>query len=135
MPGILLAVCLIAVAACDEQGPTGPGVPVDQEFTLAPSQAASIEGTDIRVQFVEVTGDSRCPADAVCIQGGDANVHVRVFDDGASSDYELHTGDASRAAAVHRQFRITLVQLQPYPFSSRPIDPADYRATLRVTRA
>jgi hypothetical protein len=28
----------------------------------------------------------------------------------------------------------TLVSLDPYPFHSRPIRPADYRATLRVRR-
>jgi hypothetical protein len=30
--------------------------------------------------------------------------------------------------------RITLVQLQPYPFSSRPTQPADYRVTLEARR-
>ena len=30
--------------------------------------------------------------------------------------------------------QVRLVELQPYPFSSRPFDPADYRATLRVVR-
>ena len=29
---------------------------------------------------------------------------------------------------------IALIQLDPYPFISRPIQPGDYRATLRVTR-
>jgi len=27
-----------------------------------------------------------------------------------------------------------LVELAPYPFASRPTQPGDYRATLRVTR-
>ena len=31
-------------------------------------------------------------------------------------------------------FRIELAELQPYPFSSRTIEPGDYRATLIVTR-
>ena len=30
--------------------------------------------------------------------------------------------------------RIELVELQPYPFISRPIAPGDYRVTLTVTR-
>jgi hypothetical protein len=81
-----------------------------------------------------VSGDSRCPADAVCIQGGDAIVHLRVVEDGATSRYELHTGDSSRASAQHRDMTIELVDLQPYPFSSRTIDQSEYVAALVVRR-
>jgi hypothetical protein len=125
--------CLLFVTACDEKTPTGPSVPLNQEFTLAPGQAATIQDAAVRVQFVSVSGDSRCPADALCIQGGDALVHVRAGD-GGMQDYELHTGDEARAVVVHGALRIQLVNLQPYPFSSRTIAPDDYRATLRVTR-
>lgn len=93
-----------------------------------------VEGADVGVQFVRVSGDSRCPADALCIQGGDAIVHVRVLDDGGADEYALHTGDSAQARASHRNLQIELMELQPYPFSSRTIDPEDYRATLAVTR-
>jgi hypothetical protein len=109
-------------------------VPLNERFTLTPGEAAAIQGTPLHVQFVRVTGDSRCPADAVCIQGGDAVVHIRVFDGSRAGEYELHTGDSRRAAAVHGDVRVELVQLDPYPFSSRTIDPSEYRATLVVQR-
>jgi hypothetical protein len=35
---------------------------------------------------------------------------------------------------VHEGFTIALVNLTPYPFSSKTILPDEYRATLRVTR-
>jgi hypothetical protein len=125
--------CLLFATACDEKSPVAPTVPLNQQFTLAPGQSASIEDTAVRVEFVRVSGDSRCPADAICIQGGDALVQVRVSNGGAA-EYDLHTGDLSRAAVTHGGYRIELVQLQPYPFSSRTIEPGDYRATLTVTR-
>jgi hypothetical protein len=134
MRAFLVVFCLLAATACDEKSPVGPTVSVDQQFTLSPGEAAAVEEAGINVQFVEVTGDSRCPADAVCILGGDAIVRTRVLDGGAVSEYELHTGDSNRAAVSHKQYRIGLVQLQPYPFSARPIEPRDYRATLTVTR-
>jgi len=134
MRGLMPILCLLLVTACDEKSPVGPTVGLNQRFTLAPGETATIEDVDLRVQFQEVTGDSRCPADAVCIQGGDAIVHIRVFDGGTTSSYELHTGDSSRATVTHKQARIGLVELQPYPFSSRTIAPTDYRATLTVTR-
>ena len=131
---VLLVFCLVAATACDENTPTGPTVPINQQFTLAPGDAAVIQDTGVRVQFLRVAGDSRCPADAICIQGGNAIVELRVFDDGAR-DYELHTGDSSRATVTHRDLRITLRDVQPYPFASRPpTPPGDYRVTLEVTR-
>ena len=132
---LLVALCLAAVTACDEKNPVGPTVGVNERFTLAPGEVATVRDVDLGVQFTEVTGDSRCPGDAICIQGGDALVHIRVVDGNATSTYELHTGDTSRATVTHKQVRIALVELQPYPFSSRPpIVPGDYRATLTVSR-
>lgn len=131
-PSILLLGPLLLDAACTEKNPVGPAQ-LNERFTLAPGAAAAVRGTSLRVTFLRVTGDSRCPADAFCIQGGDAVVHVRATD-GGSGAYELHTGDQSRAAAVHGAFRITLEQLAPYPFSGRTIAPDEYRATLVVSR-
>lgn len=125
--------CLLLATACDENSPTGPSVPLNQQFTLAPGEIATVQDTSMRIQFVAVRGDSRCPADAICIWGGDAMVQIRVSD-GSISEYELHTGDQSLSAVTHRGFRIALVQVQPYPFSSRTIEPHDYRATFTVTR-
>jgi hypothetical protein len=130
---ILAVSCLLFATGCDEKSPVAPTVPLNQQFTLAPGASASIETTSMTVEFMRVSGDSRCPADVVCIQGGDALVEVRVRD-GSTAEYELHTGDHSRAAVTHGGLRIELVQLQPYPFSSRTIQPGEYRATLTVTR-
>jgi len=130
-------VVLFAVLLATSCGatPTGPSVPLKQQFTLAPSEAAVIADEGVIVQFVQVSGDSRCPADALCIQGGDAVVVIRASDGrAAATTYELHTGDSSRATARHRNLQIELVELQPYPFSSQPFTPDKYRATLRVTR-
>ncbi len=134
MPLFLVVLCLLAVTSCDEQNPVGPSVGMNERFTLAPGEVATVRDVDLNVQFVDVTGDSRCPADAICIQGGDALVNIRVLDNGATSAYELHTGDSSRATVTHKQVRIALVELAPYPFSSRTIAPGEYRATLTVTR-
>ena len=128
-----LALCLLFVTACDEASPFGPTVPLSQRFPLELGETASVEGTSLRVQFLRVSGDSRCPVDAICIQGGDAIVHVRATESTAA-DYELHTGGPPHAVVTPAGFRIELAELQPYPFSSRTIQPGDYRATLVVTR-
>ncbi len=127
---ILFLICIVVATACG--GPTAPTVPLDQPFTLAVGESAAVDN-QLVVEFTGVSGDSRCPADAVCIQGGDAVVNLRVVS-GGTEVYELHTGDAARGTVTHRSFRISLVDLQPYPFSSRTIAQNEYRATLRVSR-
>jgi hypothetical protein len=124
--------CLLAVTACSEKGPSAPS-PVSREVVLAPGQTASVTEAGIALRFDGVSGDSRCPADAICIQGGDALVQIAVLPTrGSSQAYALHTGDLRPIS--HQDLTIALVELSPYPFSSRPIQPSDYRATLRVTR-
>ncbi len=133
MRSLLVASFLVLSAAC-ASNPAAPSVPLNDQFTLAPGQSAAVADTPLRVTFLNVSGDSRCPADAICIQGGDAVVHIRATASTAA-EYELHTGDSSRASAMHANYRITLKDVQPYPFSSRPpIQPGDYRITLTVTR-
>jgi hypothetical protein len=129
-----LCLCLLVVTAACDGGPTGPTVSLDEKFTLAPGEFATVEAPRVRLEFVDVTGDSRCPADALCIQGGDAVVRVRASAGVSASMLELHTGDSNRASATFQDVRVSLVELQPYPFSSRTIVPGDYRATLRATR-
>jgi hypothetical protein len=123
--------CLLALTACDESG-NGPTTPLNTEFTLAPGQSSGISGASLSVRFNGVSGDSRCPADALCIQGGSADVRITATSGGWLRDYVLKTGDMR--PVQHDGVTIALVQLSPYPFSSRPIGPDDYRATLKVTR-
>lgn len=123
--------CVLSLAACDEKV-TGPTATLDAEVTLAPGAAVAIQRESLSVRFNQITGDNRCPADAVCILGGSADVGITVTSERSSRDYVLRTGDM--LPVVHDGFTITLVQVQPYPFSARPIQPDEYRVTLKVSR-
>ena len=117
---------------CRDATPTRPTGFVNTLVVLAPGQTTEVSGAGIRVRFQGVMGDSRCPADAFCIQGGDAIVRIEVTSSAGTRTYDLHTGNMQ--PAHHADVTIALVQLNPYPFSSRPIAPGEYRATFRVTR-
>ena len=121
----------LLMSACTS-GPTGPSVRLDEAFVLEPGERAILEGRSARIRFVGVTGDSRCPIDVVCVQGGDAIVEIAVrLGRNAETSYDLHTGDLRPIR--HGTLTVTLVQLTPDPFSTQTIPPQDYRATLRVT--
>jgi hypothetical protein len=127
---LILIVALSLVGACGSV--TGPSRPVLTQFVLAPGESSRIVGTTLQLRFQGVFGDSRCPADAICILGGDALVRIDVRENGRTTGtYDLHTG--SMETVRHDDLTIILVELLPYPFSSRPIARDDYRATLRVT--
>jgi hypothetical protein len=127
---VLLSLVIATGCGASVAGPTNP---IDRPFTIGVGEATTISGAGLVIEFTGVSGDSRCPADALCIQGGDAVVDIRVTGNGTAS-YELHTGDASRATVAHGRYVISLVELQPYPFSSNPVNPGEYRATLLVQR-
>jgi hypothetical protein len=128
---VVLLVCLLTVTACDERV-TGPSSALNTEFTLGAGESAAIEGASLSVRFNRITGDNRCPADALCVLGGSADVSVTAISDRSTRDYVLRTGDLQ--PVQHDGFTLSLVQVSPYPFSSRTIEPDEYRVTLKVTR-
>jgi hypothetical protein len=128
----LSAALLVALFGCGTA--TAPSGPLDSQVVIAAGRTMSVPDAGVSVTFVGVEGDSRCPGDAICIQGGDAVVRLTVDGLGSRETIDLHTGDP-RVVGRHENLTIALVDLQPYPFGSRPpIQPSDYRATLRLTR-
>ena len=112
---------------------TAPTARLNQDFVLAPGETTRITGADVTVRFIGVQSDSRCPADAICIQAGDAIIRIEVLSSASvARTYELHTDNMQ--PVQHGDLALVLVQLAPYPLASRPTQPGDYRATLRVTR-
>jgi hypothetical protein len=131
--GMSRAVASLLLLICGCATVTSPTVPLGRPFVLAPGEAVRIAATDSRLRFVAVENDSRCPGDALCIHQGDAIVRIVLEEPGdAPHAYLLHTAGTTQVS--HENLTISIVDLQPYPFSSHPIAAEDYRATLRVTR-
>jgi hypothetical protein len=118
---------LLANFGCTPSSPS-IGVALGSEFTLKPGETARIDSTDLGVFFFGVLSDSRCPANAICVQAGDAVVALRV----GTAEVELRSNTVpERTVGI---YKVRVVKLEPYPFSTQPIPPADYRASLVVTR-
>jgi hypothetical protein len=119
---------------CVEHAPTTPSGPVDVTAVLVPAEWTTLDAAGLALRFQRVVSDSRCPGDAICLQfqAGEAVVRIDVTSSGQQGTYDLHTGFGT--SVQHGDMTITLVELRPYPFVSRPTAPGDYRATVRVTR-
>jgi hypothetical protein len=87
----LVALIVAAISVGCATLPTAPGGPIDQQVTLAPGQSAIVDGTSARILFHSVMGDSRCPANALCIWAGDAVVRIAVIESASQRTYDLHT--------------------------------------------
>jgi hypothetical protein len=132
--GRLVPVAILLLAVACSEGPTAPTAltALDREFTLSPGELAQVDEAAFDVRFDGVTGDARCPADASCVLGGDATVHIAVVEGASVFPYELHTGPMRPVR--HGDVAIELVRLDPYPFSAITIEPWEYRLTIRLTR-
>jgi len=134
MRGMRFGLVLVGliVVGCFSKSPTSPSG-FFFEVTLAPGQTTAVDGATISIVFQGVSGDSRCPVNVACVTGGDALVKIEVIPtSGNRLPYELHTG--SMQPVRHDDLTIALVELTPYPFSGRSIEPAEYRAKIKITR-
>jgi hypothetical protein len=126
-------VLVMILAGCGGS-PAAPGeVPYGQRFDLRAGQRATVGDDGLAVTFQTVKSDARCPLDAICIDIGDAVIALVLEHDGRTESRDIHTRPPLSQLRVDR-FTLTLDALQPYPWSNRPVVPADYTATLRVDR-
>jgi carboxymethylenebutenolidase len=103
------------------------GVP----FEIGVGSYAQVQNeVEITVLNVE---DSRCPADALCIWQGEAKVEINVKQDSEDlGDFALSTL-AEKMNLIFDDFTIRLIDVQPYPLSSKEINISDYFITLVVS--
>ena len=128
---VVAAFVLFASAGCSHRSPTTPSEP--GSFVLAPGQSMSYGA--LTVSFIAVSADSRCPADATCLQfvAGDATVVLEISSSGSSRRSELQVNDSTKRRVSQGGYVIELTRLSPYPLVSRPIAAGDYRATILIS--
>ena len=104
-----------------------------ENFSLRPGEWASIEGEPLRVGFIGVTGDSRCPTGERCVWEGDATVKIWLEPRGGSrEEREISISGKESGQGGGSRYKVRVMRLDPRPVSGRPIEPSDYSATLQV---
>jgi len=130
---IVVAATLLLVAGCFPFGSAGKEL--DEEFALSIGEAARINGEELRVEFVEVIEDSRCPSGATCIWQGRVSVKLEITYLGDPYDmvliqYGLYDGYDTES---YQGYQFTY-KVEPYPEVNKQIDPSDYRLVMTVSK-
>ena len=100
---------------------------------LGLNQQKDVYGRKLRIKFLSVVEDSRCPTGTNCIWAGNAKVKVRIIDSkGRSKDFELNTNLPEKKVS-YGGYEIELAGLAPYP-NAEGTNRAAYVATLSVTK-
>jgi hypothetical protein len=110
---------------------------VGREFKIRVGRRVTLKGEGLRLRFVSVDGDSRCPEGVTCVWAGDAEVLLEAdVRGGGRKRLKLHTNanPQTKEEDGYRRYRVKLVGLSPYPRSGRKIAPGEYTATLLVSK-
>lgn len=93
----------------------------------------SVTSNGIKIEFVEMVEDSRCPADAQCVWAGNAKIKVKVTKNGKSQvlDLEMVTKGMK---PNYGDYLLTLNGLTPEPRSNIRINRNGYVATIGVKK-
>jgi hypothetical protein len=105
-----------------------------QAFNIKIGQEASISSRQLTLKFLSVLEDSRCPQGTNCIWQGNGKVNIELTLTGQTSYVvELNTARSLKSEAKYLIYKVSLLDLQPYPSEASTIQQSDYIATMRVT--
>jgi hypothetical protein len=117
------------ITACSSNNVTAA---LGTQFTLPAGKSAVISGESLKIKFVEVTGDSRCPTGVECIQAGDVKCLMLInYNDSQSSLTFTQQGDST--IQDFNVYRMTF-KVDPYPQAGKQIKPEDYKMVMTVTK-
>jgi hypothetical protein len=135
MKRCLMATLFLLLAACAVAAQTAR---VGREFKLRAGRTVTLDGGSLRVRFVRVAADSRCPVDVECVWAGNAEVLFEVGGRGwrGKRTLTLNTNASPErpGEGTYGRYTLKLVGLAPRPHSKGKIAASQYTATLLVSK-
>jgi hypothetical protein len=122
---ILAAIVGVAITAAAQTPDT---------VTLKAGQQRSGVHSRLKIKFIAVTEDSRCPMGANCIWAGNAKVKFEVIGrTGGRKTFEANTTTGPKGDQFDG-WAIDLVSLTPSPKMGSTLNPRSYQARFTITR-
>jgi len=105
-----------------------------QQLKLIVNQQKTVTKDKLKIKFISVLEDSRCPMDTNCIWAGNAKIQIKVSDSkGASKTFELNMNLEPRIVSF-AGYEIKIINLTPQPASNIRINRNGYAATLVISK-
>ena len=129
----LSVICICAVLsmsiACSKEDPS-----IGEEFSLGIGETASIKGEQLRIQFLEISEDSRCPRNVTCVWEGRAIAVIEVLQGNVSQTIVLIEQGITDAPVKEQSGEYNILfRILPYPEEAEePIPLDEYRLILTV---
>jgi hypothetical protein len=128
------AALALLLAACGLSTGLGEESLLDQpaEIELNVGEEVTIPGTVLRIAFVGVSEDSRCPVDVVCVWEGNAAVDIGLTAGSGPTQLRVLNTALDPRFKDFGGLRVTLVDVAPEPYEGEPIPPEGYVVRLRL---
>jgi hypothetical protein len=128
---LLFAACVLVVLTGTAQAQKK--VHVQRDFILRAGSGVIVKEAKLKLTFVALVEDSRCPEGVDCIWAGNGKISLTVRKGRQKSvSFDLNTTTEPKSF-IFQCYEITLVNLAPYPKNNSTTKKEDYVATLKVT--
>ena len=131
---IILVLSILLAVGCSSPSKEVTAA-LGQSFDLKFGQTVSINGEQLKLTFVEMLGDSRCPKNVICIWEGEVSCKIEITYADKKYFKTLVKSGAS-PEFVSTEFKDYEIQfdVQPYPEAVTQLKDQDYYLKLIVTK-
>jgi hypothetical protein len=102
-------------------------------LTIKAGQQKIAKTSGLKIKFISVTEDSRCPVGVDCVWAGNAKVKVQIIGSRSTKEFEFNTTMGPKGDILDG-WAIYLEDLSPMPKANKKVDPKLYTAKFKVTR-
>ena len=131
---IIAVVCFaLILSSCTANGVVEGHL--NEEFSLHIGQTAYIADENLKIEFVEVIGDSRCPRGVTCVWAGEVSCMMEItYMESLHRLLLTQPGLTNEPSTeTFKKFQITF-HVEPYPEAGKDIPEIEYRLLLMVRK-
>ena len=136
---IILSTLVIFLIASSAESSFGMDLEVvqkklNEKFQLRYHESVVISGGP-EISILDIQ-DSRCPSDVTCVWEGEVKISINVVNDHSPlGNFTLtsRAGDKSLSTQTVNDFTVQIIDVNPYPVSTKQISLSDYVVTLIVS--
>jgi len=135
VPYLIISAMFFLLVFCQ-----GSNEPLDENnFSLSDSINIQFQDTlfsseeNVWITFDSLLSESRCPVNVVCVWAGNASLHFTFSKDGEETGFNLNTHPDFLNDTTISGYRISLLDVKPYPHTDSLFTQNDYSAIISIS--